>query len=437
VVVLLELERESYESLGRKSGGTGKSRAEAGYGLDLLVAAAAYDKAIEEIISQFDGLQLVATPALVSLPNAAAPAGAAAAVDPTIVAAGLPGGMGLLAALDAVFPKAFAEMYTLSLSRVQDVQKTVSDRLNLLGTAITSVSEQEVLSLATGTGGEWNAWTNGYGSFRSKSANLAAGEGGSSVSAFGDVTAVERRFGRATFGMLGASGSATTQLNQPDSSVRSTSWHLGAYLSLPVGQRLFADVSGFYGEADNVIRQNQLAFSGGTLTMLPGRAFMETQEWLLQAGLGGQLARAGSRWSLVPSARLAYTGMHFGKSRVEGVGPLGIKSDSKWNATVLSRVGMDIAREGKLLRVPVRVTGTAAWVHDFMAESREMAVAWQGLEAGRWKISSSRSASDLLRVGGSIELGLGDRRTLRLYGEQEFLQGKNVFRGGINFTIGF
>jgi hypothetical protein len=294
-----------------------------------------------------------------------------------------------------------------------------------------------VLSLATGTGGEWNAWTNGYGSFRSKSANLAAGEGGSSVSAFGDVTAVERRFGRATFGMMGASGSATTQLNQPDSSVRSTSWHLGAYLSLPVGQRLFADVSGFYGEADNVIRQNQLAFSGGTLAMLPGRAFMETQEWLLQAGLGGQLAREGSRWSLVPSARFAYTGMHFGKSRVEGVGPLGIKSDSKWNATVLSRVGMDIAREGKLLRVPVRVTGTAAWVHDFMTEQRELGVAWQGLEAGRWQVSSGRSTSDMLRLGGSIELGLGDRRTLRLYGEQEFLQGKNVFRGGINFTIGF
>jgi hypothetical protein len=438
VVVYLELERESYESLGKKSAGAGKSRAEAGRGLDLLVKAAAYDKAIEEIISQFDGLQLVATPAILSLPTAAAPAGAAAAnVDPNIVTAGLPGGLGLLAALDAVFPKAFAEMYTLSLSRVQDVQKTVSDRLNLLGTAITSVSEQEVLSLATGVGGEWNAWTNGYGTYRSKAANLAAGEGGSSVTAFGDVTGVERRFGRATFGMMGASGTATTQLNQPNSSVRSTSWHLGMYMSMPVGQRLFADVSGFYGEAENVIKQNQLAVNGGTFSMLPGRAFMETQEWLMQAGLGGQLAREGSRWSLVPSARLAYTGMHFGKSRVEGVGPLGIKSDSKWNATVLSRLGMDIAREGKLLRVPVRVTGTAAWVHDFMAESRELGVAWQGLEAGRWTVSSQRSVSDTLRLGGSIELGLGDRRTLRLYGEQEFLQGKNVFRGGINFTIGF
>jgi hypothetical protein len=196
MLVFLELERNSYASLGNT-----KARAEVGRGLDLLVAAAAYNKEIEDIIAQFDGLQLVTTPEEVPLPP-----GAAAAVNPNVVAAGLPGGMSLLEAMDAVFPKAFAEMYALSLSRVQDVQKTVSDRLNLLGTAVTSVSEQEVLSLATGTGGEWNAWTNGYGSFRSKSANLAAGEGGSSVNAYGDVTGVERRFGRATFGIMGASG---------------------------------------------------------------------------------------------------------------------------------------------------------------------------------------------------------------------------------------
>jgi outer membrane autotransporter protein len=237
--------------------------------------------------------------------------------------------------------------------------------------------------------------------------------------------------------MLGGSGFATTQLNQPSSSVQATSWHLGMYLSVPVGQRLFADVTGFYGEAENVIRQTQLAINGGTSAMLTGRALMQTQEWLVQAGLGGQLAAAGSRWSLVPSARVAYTGMHFGKASVEGVGPLGIKSDSKWNATVLSRVGVDLAREGKLWRVPVRVTGSAAWVHDFRTESRDLSVAWRGLEAGRWTVSSGRSASDLLRVGGALEFGLGERRTLRLYGEQEFLQGRNVFRGGINFTIGF
>jgi hypothetical protein len=184
-------------------------------------------------------------------------------------------------------------------------------------------------------------------------------------------------------------------------------------------------------------RQTQLAINGGTVGMLTGRALLESQEWLMQIGLGGQVAPEASRWSLVPSARLAYTGMRFGKSRIEGVGPLGIRSDVKWNSTALSRIGLDLAREGKLWRVPVRVTGSAAWVHDFKTEARDLSVAWQGLEAARWRVSGSGSASDLLRVGGALELGIGDRRTLRLYGEQDFLQGRSLFRGGVNFTIGF
>jgi hypothetical protein len=450
VVVYLELERASYESLGRNSGGARKQLAEVGMGLDLLVKAAAYEKAIEDIITQFDALPMTPGSALVTLSNAEGPAGAAAAAAAAAggtagVAAAATGGFAdLTSVLYSIFPETFAEMYTLSLSRVQDVQKTVSDRLNLLGTAITSVSEQEVLSLATGTGGEWNAWTNGYGSFRSKSANQAAGEGGSSVSTFGDVTGVERRFGRATFGVMGGAGSGNTQFNRTGASVRSTSWHMGMYLSLPVTQRLFADVSGFYGEVDNVIHQKHLSVDANGITTRPGRAFMETQEWLLQVGVGGQMAREGSRWSLVPSARLAYTGMHFGKSRMDGFdglqlnsGTLGIRTKSKWNATGLSRVGLDVAREAKLLRMPVRVTGSAAWVHDFNAAPRELGVAWNVLQQDSWSVSSGRSASDMLRVGGALELGIGDRRTLRLYGEQEFLQGKNVFRGGINFTIGF
>ena len=92
----------------------------------------------------------------------------------------------------------------------------------------------------------------------------------------------------------------------------------------------------------------------------------------------------------------------------------------------------DIAREGRLGQTPVRVTATAAWVHDFMAGPREMSVAWAGMEQARWTISSGRNPSDAVRVGGAFEIGMGDRRTLRLYGEQEFLQGRKVLRAGVN-----
>jgi hypothetical protein len=36
-----------------------------------------------------------------------------------------------------------------------------------------------------------------------------------------------------------------------------------------------------------------------------------------------------------------------------------------------------------------------------------------------------------------LEIGLGERRTLRLTGEEEFQQNTQILRGGVTFTIGF
>ncbi len=116
---------------------------------------------------------------------------------------------------------------------------------------------------------------------------------------------------------------------------------------------------------------------------------------------------------------------------------LGIESESSGNATVLTRTGLDIAREGLLGSLPVRASGSAAWVHDFAADPRRLGVRWQGVDAVPWMIRTERRSPDVLRLGLSLEFGLGDRRTLRLYGEQEYLQNTKVLRGGVNFTICF
>jgi hypothetical protein len=340
---------------------------------------------------------------------------------------------GLDQVLDQLMPRAFAEMYTLSLNRLQDVQKTVSDRLNTLGTALTGGGEHEVLSMATGVSGEWNAWTNAYGSFRSSAANPGAGEGGTSVNSFGDVTGVEKRMGRATIGMFGAVGTSSAQMSLPNSSVKSESWHIGTYMSLPLGTRMFMDVLGLYGEAQNTVRQTQ-TLPGGTFQ---SRALALSEEMLLQVGLGGQLAAMGSKWTVVPSVRLAYAAMHFEKATREGAGGLGIKSEAKWQSTMLSRTGLEVGREGRIGRMPVRMSASAAWVHDFAPNPREMQVSWEGLESAKWSVSGTKRAADAVRVGGAFEMGVGERRTLRLYGEQEFIRGNNVLRAGINFTIGF
>ena len=213
-------------------------------------------------------------------------------------------------------------------------------------------------------------------------------------------------------------------------------------MSVPVTSRVFADGAFFFGEGENELKRTQTLpttdeFGAPSTLSLAGKARMLNQEWLVQLGVGAQLAPEGSKWSIVPTVRLAYAGVRQEGASESGAGSLGIRSDSKLNGTVLMRNGLDISKEGRVGRVPVRATGSAAWVHDFAADPRRLGVKWQGVDAVPWMISSERRSADVFRLGGSLELGLGDRRTLRLYGEQEFLQNTRVLRGGVTFTIGF
>jgi autotransporter-associated beta strand protein len=335
--------------------------------------------------------------------------------------------------LDQLNPSAYNEVYSLALSRLQDVQKTVSDRLNLLGTALGTSGEQEVLAQSVGSGNEWTAWTSVYGNSTTRQANLGLGDGGSTLSNGGNVTGVERRLGQLTLGLMGGAGTGSKQMNQPNAKISSDNWHLGLYMSQPLGRRVFMDMAGFYGESENEIKRTQVLPTG----TVSGCGRMLSQEFLLQAGLGAQLAASGSPWSIVPSARIAHAGVHQNRATEEQAGSLGVRTNAKWNSTALSRTGLDVSREGRIGRVPTRMSASAAWVHDFAVDPRKLGVRWIGEQGSTWTISSGRRAADALKLGVSLEIGLGDRRTLRLYGEQEFQQDAKITRGGVTFTIGF
>jgi len=194
------------------------------------------------------------------------------------------------------------------------------------------------------------------------------------------------------------------------------------------------DVSGFYGEAENIVRRTQNIPGVG---VYESRINAVTREWLLQVGMGAQLAAEGSRWSIVPSVRGAYAGMRQGGMVETGAGDLGVRTDAALRGTFITRTALEVASEWRLGRLPLRASGSAAWVHDFDARPRSMGVRWEGAQDLPWMISSQKQTSDALRMGLSFEIGLGDRRTLRLYGEQEFLQRNKVLRGGISYSIGF
>jgi hypothetical protein len=98
---------------------------------------------------------------------------------------------------------------------------------------------------------------------------------------------------------------------------------------------------------------------------------------------------------------------------------------------------LDVSREGRIGSVPTRLSASAAWVHDFAADPRRLGVRWLGEPGTSWTISSGRRSADSVRLGASLEIGLGERRTLRLTGEEEFQQNTQILRGGVTFTIGF
>jgi hypothetical protein len=351
----------------------------------------------------------------------------------------------VISVIDQLNPRVFAEVYSLALNRIQDVQKTVSDRLTSLGAASSGVGgPADVLAQGVGADGGWTAWTNAYVSSRAKEARANEGDGGSSNTSVGNVTGVERVFGKLTLGFMGGVGTGTTQLNTPNSKVTSDSWHLGIYMSAPLTTRVFADTMMVFGEGDNEIRRSLTlpvmdSLGNVSMTSLNSRTRSISHEWLVQLGLGAQLAAPGSTWSVIPSLRFAYAGVSQGAvtEKMDALNSLGIKSDAKTNGTVLMRSGIEIAKDGHLGALPLRSSANAAWVHDFFVDPRRLGMRWQGVESASWMINTERRSADALRLGAAFELGLGDRRTLRLYGEQEYLNSTKVFRGGVTFTIGF
>ncbi|MEY5025015.1 MAG: hypothetical protein RLZZ244_543, partial [Verrucomicrobiota bacterium] len=337
------------------------------------------------------------------------------------------------AVLQQLNPVGYAELYRMGVMRLMDVQKPVVDRLNTLGAASVSGGAFEVLSAAAGGPSEWSAWTTGYGGATDVEADPARGFGGYSRSVGGNVSGVELRSGRLTLGLMGALGSGGAQFGGPTAQVRSEHWHVGAYAGLPLTRRLFADAAAFYGEDLSEIKRVQSLPDG----VLSSRGKVNGQEWLLQAGVGMQLAPQGGAWTLVPTARLAYAGVRQAASAEDGAGAFNLRTDSQTHGTLLSRVTLEGAREWRVHGMPIRLSGNVNWTHDFAADPRRLGVRWAGAPEAGWGLSGVQGRADALRMGVALEFALSDRKTLRLSGEHEFFRRVQGSHFGASLTIGF
>ena len=336
------------------------------------------------------------------------------------------------AVLGRVNPRAYSEVYSLAVNRVQEVQKTLSDRLISLGAASVRSSSSGGPALAQEGEMQWSAWSNVYGSSGVRKAESPS-IGGSTWNTFGNVTAVERNFGSLTFGFFGAVGTASNQINSPESTISSESWQTGLYSSLPLSDRIFFDSSLLYGQADNVIRRSLPYLASAT----GARGEAHTEEWLLQLGFGAQLAPKETDWSAVLSAGFSGGAVRMGEVRETGVGGLGVEAGGFRNWMAMGRVGFELAKDWQVHGVPLRTAASVSWTYDFDADPRSFGVHLQGVPGNEWTITSEGRSANAFHAGASLEVGLSERRTLKIYGEEELQRSSSVFRGGVNFLIGF
>ena len=335
--------------------------------------------------------------------------------------------------LDRLNPRIYPEVLSLSMSRLQDVQKTVSDRILILGAGAASGGTGAYRgALAAAQDNQWTAWVNGYGSAGAQSSQDLAG-GSVNWNNYGSVTAVEKGFGAVTLGFFGALGASSAQMNLSNSKISADSWHLGSYASLPVGSRGFLNFAALYGQAENKIQRTL----PNLLTGSDARSTSFSEDWLLQVGMGADIAPKETDWSAVLSAEFACGGVKMGPVRESGIGALSVESGDAFHVSPISRLRFALAKEWRIGTVSVRPEASASWVHNFEATPKPLGMHLQGDSGAEWMVSSEQRSADSVRAAMSVEISLGGRRSMRVYGEEELQQGLNVFRGGVTFTIGF
>ena len=114
----------------------------------------------------------------------------------------------------------------------------------------------------------------------------------------------------------------------------------------------------------------------------------------------------------------------------------GVVAEEKVNETLWTRTGVELERQFNISGVPMRLSASGEWRHDFFVDPRETRVRFAA-ESLSWTTSGTKGSKDAGLLGAAFELGLGPRRSLRLYGEYEFRESVRVLHGGMTFSIGF
>ena len=128
--------------------------------------------------------------------------------------------------------------------------------------------------------------------------------------------------------------------------------------------------------------------------------------------------------------RVAYAGSRQGPITESGSGALNIHSNSLTSHNLFLRSGLEGSKEWRFRGIPIRSSAHAEWIHNFTSKSRPLDVHWEGQPSTPWSISSTRGQPDTIKLGAALEIGISDRKTIRIYSEHEFFkQGSSTYFG--------
>jgi hypothetical protein len=357
-------------------------------------------KSSEPIVGKFDGVQSTVLGVKASLDYS----------DPKMVQLVVQRGLSeeTLNAMRAL-TDSYAQLGMISRIRTQTAASTVDARLRAIG-------QEE------GKESGLRAWTNAYNT-------QLRGFGPYTSSISGDVTGIEKGFGKLTLGVFGSAGTTRDNFVALSGRGRTDFWHTGVYGSANLGDGWFADANAMVGMADNMMSQ-RLTGTGRRTS-----SFTST-EWLTSIG-AGRVIETESGWRFVPNVRLIANGYNRGATKETGANLEAMKVGRTTESAVLTRMGLEASKAAKVGKIPVRFIATVDYQHDFNADSRRATSRLDGFDN---PVSSnpSRRRRDAIKVGGAIEGQLGEGKTMRIYGEQEMGGGgAKVTRFGVSFGIEF
>jgi uncharacterized protein with beta-barrel porin domain len=322
----------------------------------------------------------------------------------------------------------YADLLNISRRRMLDMSYSVGSRLDLLGLAGSRNGGVET-QVGTGETG-WSVWQTTAVSQLNRKVDLLSGFGGYTANGQTSLLGVERPFGVGRIGLLGASGTTTSQFSNPYTRITSDAWHLGAYASLPVAP-FFADIAFIFGDVENDARRT---------IEVPGYAAnhsakFDSSERVLRLGGGLQVMPAQSSWEMSLTEHILHVSGTQAAFTERSDNVLSARVAKAKKSGLLNEVGMTVGRRWVVRGMPVAVRLQTNWLHDF-DNSGSIQASFVGAPASSGWFSSRSAGGDrnAIRVNGSFEIGLTESLSLRIGGDYERRRSGN--RAALTISLG-